>query len=250
MLIDVHAHLFTAGMLNRHTFRGPFMKARGLTVGHFSLGTSKLRPPAASDAEAEALGAKGLCVGGANFNGLEAHSEALFPVWEKLASLYVPIMVHGYNQSISLGEAHHADKFETSSIVGDCVDETLFFWYLICGGALDAFAGLNTYITHAGGMAVFQLGRLSELNHAMAPDARNRRKLMDYLPDFWFDLDVHSPALRRGVVEAVGVDRLLHGTNFGGAYDNGDPTAGLGLDDPARDKIRSGNATALLRLAA
>ncbi len=334
MLIDVHAHLFTAGMLNRHTFWGPFMKTKGLTVGHFSLGTNKHRAPAASDAEAETallakmthasrrtlmaergvdklvlstpshafmywagdfgneyaricndelsaycaedpvhfdfwchanladpaaaaqeieravttLGAKGLCVGGANFNGLEAYSEELFPVWEKLAALNAPIMVHGYNQSIWLGDQHHRDRFETSSIVGDCVDETLFFWYLICGGALDTFPGLKTYITHAGGMAVFQLGRLSELNHGMAPDARNQRKLMDYMPNFWFDLDVHSPALRRGVVEVVGVDRLVHGTNFGGAYDNGDPTEGLGLADTDREKIRSGNSIALLNL--
>jgi aminocarboxymuconate-semialdehyde decarboxylase len=99
-------------------------------------------------------------------------------------------------------------------------------------------------------MAVFQLGRLSELNHAMAPDARNQRKLLDYLPNFWFDLDVHSPALRRGVVEVVGVDRLVVGTNFGGAYDNGDPTRGLGLEEAQCEKIRSGNASELLKLAA
>jgi len=336
MLIDLHAHLFTPAMLNRHAFWGPFMKRQGLTVGHFSLGTNKHRKPAATDAEAEAnmlakmthasrralmaergvdklvlstpshafmywagdfgneyahicndemsaycaqdpehfafwchanladpaaavaeieravtqLGAKGICVGGANFNGLEAHSEELFPVWEKLSVLDVPIMVHGYNQSIWLGADHHKDKFETSSIVGDCVDETLFFWYLICGGALDTFPNLKTYITHAGGMAVFQLGRLSELNQGMAPDARNKRKLLDYMPNFYFDLDVHSPALRRGVVEVVGTDNLVHGTNFGGAYDNGDPTAGLGLADAEAEKIRSGNALRLLKLSA
>lgn len=334
MLIDIHAHLFTAGMLNRHAFWGPFMKRQGLTVGHFSLGTNKHRKPADTDAQAEAallskmthasrcalmaergvdklvvstpshafmywagdfgneyaricndemsaycaedpahfafwahanladpqhaakeveraitqLGAKGLCVGGANFNGLDAHSEELFPVWEVLSRLDAPIMVHGYNQSIWLGDQHHTDKFETSSIVGDCVDETLFFWYLICGGALDAFPNLKTYITHAGGMAVFQLGRLSELNQGMAPDARNKRKLLDYMPNFWFDLDVHSPALRRGVLEVVGVDRLVVGTNFGGAYDNGDPTVGLGLADADCEKIRSGNAIKLLNL--
>jgi hypothetical protein len=72
--------------------------------------------------------------------------------------------------------------------VGDCVDETLFFWYLICGGALDVFPTLKTYINHAGGMAVFPVGRLAELNKSMAPDARNKRPLMDYLPNFWFDL--------------------------------------------------------------
>jgi len=196
------------------------------------------------------LGAKGVCVGGANFKGLQAYSEELFPVWETVTRLEVPLMVHGYNQSVWWGDRHAEDRFETTSIVGDCVDETLFFWYLICGGALDAFPTLKTYINHAGGMAVFQLGRLAELNKSMAPDARNKRPLMDYLPNFWFDLDVHHPALRRAVVEVVGADQILYGTNFGGAYDNGDLTAGLGLSDADVAKIRSGNARRLLKLQA
>ena len=158
-------------------------------------------------------------------------------------------MVHGFNQSIYWGERHTEDKFETTSILGDCYDETLFFWYLICGGALDHFPTLKTYITHAGGMAVFQLGRLSELNANMAPDTRNQRPLMDYMPNFYFDLDVHHPALRRGIAEVVGADRLLYGTNFGGAYDHGDLTAGIGLSEVDRAKIRSGNAIELLKLA-
>ena len=335
MLIDIHAHLVTKGMLNRHEFWGPFMKTSGFTVGHFSLGT-KQPSKAQNDAEAETnllarmthesrrrlmaergvdklvvsapshafmywagefgteyaricndemsaycrqdpqhfdfwchanladpeaaaseieravkhLGAKGVCVGGTNFNGIETHDERLFPVWEKIEQLDVPIMVHGFNQSIYWGEKHTDDKFETTSIIGDCVDETLFFWYLICGGALDAFPKLKAYITYAGGMAVFQLGRLSELNQAMAPDARNRKPLMDYLDNFYFDLDVHAPGLRRGVVEVVGVDRLVYGTNFGGAYAHGDLTENLGLSDEDREKIRSGNAIRLLKLDA
>jgi aminocarboxymuconate-semialdehyde decarboxylase len=209
-------------------------------------------PPAAAKEIERAvtqLGAKGVCVGGQNYNGLQPSDEALFPVWEVLERLDAPIMVHGYNQSIWLGEKHTEDRFETTSIVGDCVDETLFFWYLVCGGALDAFPKLKAYITHAGGMAVFQLGRLAELNASMAPDARNKRPLMDYMPNFFFDLDVHASGLRRGVLDVIGVDRLLYGTNFGGAYDHGDLTDGLGLGDAEREKIRSGNAKALLHIA-
>ncbi|WP_066343300.1 amidohydrolase family protein [Azohydromonas lata] len=334
MLIDLHAHLVTEGMLNRHAFWGPFMKAQGFTVGHFSLGTRQPKK-AVSDAQAQAnllsrmthdarrklmaergvdrlvmatpshafmywaedfgneyaricndelsawcaqdpehfdfwahanladpkeaareieravtqLGARGVCVGGANFNGLQAYSEELYPVWDKVCALDVPLMVHGYNQSVWWGERHTEDRFETTSIVGDCVDETLFPWYLICGGVLDAFPTLKTYVTHAGGMFVFQLGRLSELNKTMAPDARNKRPFMEYLQNFWFDLDVHHPALRRGVAEVVGVDRLVIGTNFGGAYDNGDLTEGLGLSDAEREKVRGGNALQLLKLS-
>ena len=157
-------------------------------------------------------------------------------------------MVHGYNQSIWLGESHSSDLFETTSILGDCYDESLFFWYLICGGALDTFPDLKVYITHAGGMALFQLGRLNSLNKSMAPDARNKRPVADYLPNFWFDLDVHTPSLRKAVLDIVGVDHIVHGTNFGGAYDFGDPTDGLGLSEEDNNKIRSLNAKALLKL--
>lgn len=332
MLIDIHAHMITPGMLNRHKFWGPSMTLNGFTVGHFSLGTKQ--PAAKTDAEAEAnllakmthesrrqlmaargvdmlvlsapshafmywaeefgneyaticndelsaycaqdpkhfsfwahanladpvnaakeirravteLGARGVCVGGANFNGLEAYSEELFVVWETLVELDVPIMVHGYNQSVWWGQDHHKDKFETTSILGDCYDETLFFWYLICGGALDKYPTLKTYITHAGGMALFQLGRLNELNRGMAPDAKNQKSLIEYMSNFWFDLDVHTTALRKAVVDLVGVDRLVHGTNFGGAYDFGDPADGLGLSVADSEKIRSTNAIELLKL--
>jgi aminocarboxymuconate-semialdehyde decarboxylase len=98
-------------------------------------------------------------------------------------------------------------------------------------------------------MAVFQLGRLHDLNRAMAPDSRNQRPLMDYMRNFYFDLDVHHPALRKGVAEVVGVDNLVYGTNFGGAYEHGDLTAGIGLSEVEREKIRSSNAIALLKLS-
>jgi aminocarboxymuconate-semialdehyde decarboxylase len=44
------------------------------------------------------------------------------------------------------------------------------------------------------------------------------------------------------------VDRLVYGTNFGGAYAHGDLTANLDLSDEDREKIRSGNAIQLLKL--
>jgi len=332
MLIDIHAHMITPGMLNRHEFWGPFMTVNGFKVGHFCLGTKQVATGTDEEAEANLLskmshenrrqlmadrgvdrivvstpshafmywaedfgteyakicndelaaycaedpehfsfwahanladpetavveieravrelGAKGLCVGGANFNGLEAHSEELFPVWEKLVELDVPIMVHGYNQSVWLGEDFHTDKYETTSILGDCYDETLFFWYLICGGALDRFPTLKTYITHAGGMSLFQLGRFSALNKGMAPDSKNQKPLEEYLGNFWFDLDVHTVALRKAIVDMVDIKRIVHGTNFGGAYDFGDPTVGLGVSDTDRELIRSGNAIKLLKL--
>ena len=50
--------------------------------------------------------------------------------------------------------------------------------------------------------------------------------------------------LRRAVVEVIGPDQLLYGTNFGGAYDHGDLTAGIDLSEADREKIRSGKVQA------
>ena len=49
------------------------------------------------------------------------------------------------------------------------------------------------------------------------------------------------------MAEVAGTDRLVIGTNFGGAYDNGDLTEGLGLSDAVREQVRSGNALQLLQ---
>jgi aminocarboxymuconate-semialdehyde decarboxylase len=37
--------------------------------------------------------------------------EELFPVWETVTRLDVPMMVHGFNQSVYWGEKHTDDKF-------------------------------------------------------------------------------------------------------------------------------------------
>lgn len=333
MLIDVHSHQFTPGMLNRDAFWGPAFEREGLRVGHWTLKTSRPKPESDEAALAAVLehlaldhriahmdkegvdrlilstpshafmywagdfgdeyaricndelaafcaqapdrfsfwahanlarpetaakelrraikdlGAKGLAIGGANFGGIEAHDERLFPIWEVLTEFDLPVQVHGYNESIWWGEKHTEDLFDTTSIVGDCVYETLYFWYLINGGVLDVFPTLKSHICHAGGMTLFQLGRLNDLNEFMATDRRNKRSLIEYMGNFYFDLDVHAHSLRRAIVDLVGVDNLLYGSNFGGGYANGNQTADIGLSAADQEKIRSGNALELFKLA-
>lgn len=51
MLIDIHAHMITPGMLKRHSYWGPFTTADGFTVGDFALKTKNFT--AITDDEAE-----------------------------------------------------------------------------------------------------------------------------------------------------------------------------------------------------
>jgi len=200
---------------------------------------------------AVALGARGFGLGGRNMGGYEFYSREYYPLWEKLCALDLPLFIHGFNQSTTYGgeRCNTDDPYEFTSVAGMPYDETGCFWHLICGGVLDDFPALKVYITHGGGMVPYQLGRLEGLN-ANLKTKKNKKPLEAYLDNFYFDPLVHGLPMRRAIVETISADRLLYGDNFGGADGvNVDLTEGLGLSASDREKIRSGNAMALLKLA-
>jgi aminocarboxymuconate-semialdehyde decarboxylase len=195
------------------------------------------------------LGAKGLTVGCANFGGLEVHDPVFNPVWEVVSELDVPLFVHGYNQSVTWGAKAMEDPFDTTSILGMISDEALFFWYMVNAGVLDTFPDLKIYITHAGGYVPYHLGRFDIDNKTMAPDSRNQKPVLEYMKNFYVDLDVHMAPPRRMIVDVIGVDNLLYGDNFGASdCHDGDLTDGFGLPGADRERIRSGNAARILKL--
>ena len=332
MLVDLHAHQLTAGMLNQDDFYGPFWTGSGLKIGKWQLRTNMPNRPSTTDvdeamsrfgpdfrlgqmdsygvdklvvsvpahtfmywAPAEVgikysanannelaefctasperlyffanapmqdptaavkeidrainqLGARGVSIGGANFGGVEADDESLYPVWDKMCEVDLPLFVHGYNQSVTW-ENPDDDRYDLSSILGMCEDETRFFWNAIMGGVLDEFPNLKIYITHAGGYVPFQLGRFEVLAQTMAPDRKAKKQVVDYMGNFWFDPLATHVATRKAIVDVIGVDRMLYGDNFAGAdMIDFDLTEGLDLSETDREKIRSTNAIELLKL--
>jgi aminocarboxymuconate-semialdehyde decarboxylase len=195
------------------------------------------------------MGAVGFSSGGSNFGGLNLHSRELDVLWEKAAELQVPVFIHGYNHSVAWGEHATEDPFDTTTVLGMCYDEACAFWHLTKGGVLDRFPTLRFYITHAGGFIPYQLYRLVEMDSTMAPDSVNERPLRDYLANIWFDPQIHNPAMRKAMVDVIGADQLVYGSNFMGSDQiDFDLTDGIGLSGEDREKIRSGNAIKLLKL--
>jgi aminocarboxymuconate-semialdehyde decarboxylase len=195
------------------------------------------------------MGAVGFMSGGANLGGLNLHDRELDVLWEKVAELDAPVFIHGFNQSVTWGKDAMTDPFDTTSILGMCYDESRAFWHLINGGVLDRFPTLRFYITHAGGLTPYQLPRFSETNKTMAPDSVNEKPLLDYMGSFWFDPQLHDPGMRRAMVDLIGVDQLVYGTNFMGSDQiDFDLTDGIGLSDDDRERIKSGNTIELLKL--
>ncbi|MDB5423993.1 MAG: 2-amino-3-carboxymuconate-6-semialdehyde decarboxylase-like [Phenylobacterium sp.] len=218
----------------------------------FMWATAALQDPVAAAAEIRRacteLGAKGLSAGGSNFGGLEFDSPELDPVWATMCDLDLPIFVHGYNQSVTWGKKANEDRYETTAIVGMNYDETKCFWYLICGGVLDRFPNLKVYITHAGGFVPYQLGRLEQTIQNLDV-VHNKKPMREYMKNFWFDPEIHELGMRQAMVDMIGADQLLYGTNFGGSDAiRHDLTEGLKLSHEDMEKIRWKNACDLLHI--
>jgi predicted TIM-barrel fold metal-dependent hydrolase len=211
-----------------------------------------LQTPAVAAAELERAvtqyGAKGLNMGGANFGGLQADSPELYPVWEKACELDVPLWVHGYNQSVTWGKDAVNERYEITAIVGMCYDESSLFWNMVCGGVLDDFPDLKVIVTHGGGFTPYQIGRFSNTNEVLG-EKRNKLPVREYLKNFWFDTLVHDVPMRQAVVDLIGADHLVYGTNFGGADGTReDLLEPLRISEEDRVKMHSGNAQQLLKI--
>jgi predicted TIM-barrel fold metal-dependent hydrolase len=169
-------------------------------------------------------------------------------VWEVLCDLNLPMFIHGYNQSVTWGEKANDDRYETTAIVGMQYDESRCFWNLVCGGVLDRFPDLKVYITHGGGYVPYQLGRLAQTNKNLDV-VHNKKPLLEYLKNFWFDVELHEPKMRQALVDVIGADRMVYGSNFGGSDAvRHDLTDGLKVSDEDLQKIRWKNACALLHI--
>jgi predicted TIM-barrel fold metal-dependent hydrolase len=195
------------------------------------------------------MGAVGFNTGGANLGGLDLHSPQMDVLWEKAAELDVPVFIHGHPQVLEWAGGEDQDVFDTTIALGYMYDESRAFWHLICGGVLDRFPTLKFYITHAGGMTPYQYERFGELHKTLAPDSVNERPVVEYMSSFYFDPMIPSPVMRRAIVDIIGLDHLVYGTNLMGSDQiEVDLTDGIGLSEGDRERIRSGNAIKLLKL--
>jgi predicted TIM-barrel fold metal-dependent hydrolase len=194
------------------------------------------------------LGCPGVSSGGSWINGMEFDDPAFDVVWKTMCDLDVPMFVHGYNESVTWGERANDDRYETTSIVGMNYAETRCFWYMTNGGVFDRFPDLKVYITHGGGFVPYQLGRLDQTNPHLEVK-HNKKRLLDYIRNFWFDVELHELPFRQALTEVIDTDRILYGTNFGGSdFIRHDLTDGLRIAEEDLQKIRWKNAADLLHL--
>lgn len=196
----------------------------------------------------ETLGLRGFQID-TRVENLELSNAVFDPLYTRLAKLRAPLFIHplGFSHGQRLG-----DFFMVNS-VGQPIEETIAIAHLILGGIIDRHPELDVVIAHGGGYFPFYAARM---DHAWKVRPEVRRLTADapstYLKRLWFDTCVFSSRLIEQLVETVGADRVMMGSDY--PFDMGDENpVGLvqqaRLSDSDRAKIRFGNASRLFRIA-
>jgi aminocarboxymuconate-semialdehyde decarboxylase len=138
-------------------------------------------------------------------------------------------------------------RFDLELVLEFAQEEVLAVATLVFGGVLRRHPGLDLCLSHGGGsLAVLlaKLRRLAERRPSMAPWLREPGAFDAAIRSLWFDAHVTGEAERRFVTDQLGLDRLVHGTNFGGWDDEPDHDG----RDPAEQRRLTANGVRLLRL--
>ena len=162
--------------------------------------------------------------------------------------------------------AERINRYMLPNAVGNLTERALVYATLVFGGVIDRFPNLKPYLGHGGGYTAFGVARMDKVAGAlegksangMAPPFgpsdgfANQLPPSDYLDRFYYDCCTYSGPVLRFLIDAVGIDRIVLGTDYPAPmvlYDAVNWVRGLPeLSDDEKEAILSKNPTEILGL--
>lgn len=191
------------------------------------------------------LGLKGIEIG-THVNGVYPGDARFRPFWEACESLDAFVFIHPVEGG---GRAELRDYYMWN-VIGNPLETTVAAGHLILSGVMEAYPRLRILLAHGGGALPYLHGRLDrgfrqrpEINKAISRPPR------EYLKQFYFDTITHDAAVLKSLVELVGADHVLLGSDYPFDMGNENPidlvrAAELGPED--EKKILEENTMKLL----
>ena len=273
--LDLHAKFFSEAGIDTAVF-GPLMDIAGYSLppaqgaawsrlqnealaaalreapgAHRGLATVPLQEPATAAAElsfaVRELGLRGAMVD-PNALGRPLGDAAFDPFWQAAADLAAPVVLHPF----LLEAVERFGRHYLHNLVGYPFETTLAAASLILGGTLDRFPGLSVVLVHGGGFLPYHIGRFDRA-HETRPEARadNAGLPSRYLRRFLYDTLVQRPDALRYLVQLVGHDRVMLGSDHPFWMGDPDPLKVVreaGLDPATEGAIFGENAARIFHL--
>jgi aminocarboxymuconate-semialdehyde decarboxylase len=142
--------------------------------------------------------------------GKNLHEKEFWPIYERSEALGLPLFLTNLYPT----DPERMKDFFMINTLGNPQEAGYAAVSLMCGGVLDAFPKLEVFLPHAGGTFPWLIGRL-EYAIALRPELIPvKRPAKEYLRRFHYDLITHHPRIMRNLIDLVGVDRIVTGTDF------------------------------------
>ncbi len=195
------------------------------------------------------LGLAGFQIG-SHVNGKHLDHPDFAPLFATLAELDVPIFVHPY---IPAGQERMQDYY-LHNLLGMVSETGLAIATLIYGGILERWPNLKLIFAHAGGVFPYIHGRMDHGYRVRTREctAAIPRPPGTYMRQLYFDCITFQPRTLRFLVDLVGADHVLIGSDYPFDMGPADPVAEVidnpYLSDEEKAQICGGTAAALFRL--
>ena len=146
---------------------------------------------------------------GPHVEGTTLDSPRMEPVLATAAELGVPLIIHPYY----VGSDPVLHDFYLTNLLGNPWQTTVCASRLMLSGTLDRLPGLKLLLVHGGGYLPLATGRLDH-GHRVRPElAHLTARPSEYLRRFHYDTLTHDPATLRWLLQAVGADRVVFGSD-------------------------------------
>ena len=191
-------------------------------------------------------GAIGVCTL-TNISGTPLTAPQYRRIFREAAAMQMPVFVHPttpFTDGMGLAD------FGLGNTIGFTSDTSLCFARFILEGVLDELPNLELIACHGGGAFPYLAARFDIMWERTVSARKNQAPPTTYLKRIWYDSIVYDQETLDFLVERVGADRVLYGSDY--PFSIGDMKGVLARVDalPAtqRDAVRSGNAERLFDL--
>jgi len=159
------------------------------------------------------LGMQGVMIGD-HVNGRSYDEPSFRPFWTAAEAMGAVVFLHQASPTLI---SSRLTRYHLPNTIGNPLERTLSFAALVFGGVMDRCPDLKVVLGHGGGYTCFAAGRL-DWGWQWRPEAREHiaRPPSTYLSSFYFDCITHSGPALRFVIDTVGIDRVLFGTDYPG----------------------------------
>lgn len=146
-------------------------------------------------------------------NGRMFDDPELLPLWQAAEQLGAVMLIH--QEGGDTLAAPRSNRYHLHNTIGNLVDRAVTFSSLVFGGVMDKCPNLKICLAHGGGYTCFAIGRMDR-GWQVRPEARAHtdQPPSAYLKRFYYDCLTHSEAALRYLIDTVGVDRVVFGTDW------------------------------------